>query len=342
MRRTRAWLVAGIVLAGGIAAVLTAVGWEVVLGPEARPVTDRRFEATSSRLARGDYLVNGPAHCLHCHTPHDFSDPEYPIVRDLAGSGWELPLAELGRVVAPNITSDPETGLGAWTDDEIARAIQEGVSRDGSALFPIMPYSRYVKLDDEDLASVVVHLRTLPPVRKVQPRTTLVFPLNVIVNLIPEPRTGPRPSHPSSTAVERGRYLVGIADCESCHSAVDRRGRLLPGLEFGGGATFADPGQNGVRVASANITPDPSGLAHYDEAFFIQTIRSGRMGGRVLNHAMPFEAFTTMTDRDLADIWAFLQTVPPVRHRVSNTNLPTPCPVCRQSHGLGELNRMER
>ena len=318
---------------------ITAIGWEVVLGPDARPVTSRTFEVTDARLARGRYLVEGPAHCLHCHTTHDLSVPTYPIDRARAGAGWEMPIPELGRVVAPNITSDVETGLGGWTDDEIARAIQEGVSRDGTALFPVMPYPAFARLDDEDLASIVVYIRSLAPVRQTLPRTELIFPLKYIVNTIPEPVTEPRPSHPAGTVVERGEYLATIATCAGCHTPVDEQGGELPGLRLGGGGLFKDPGQNMAPVYSANITPDASGLAHYDEAFFIEVIRTGRVTGRTLTHIMPFEFFRNMTDDDLRDLWAYLLAQPPVRHRVSNTDAPAMCAVCNQEHGLGELNR---
>jgi mono/diheme cytochrome c family protein len=317
---------------------ISAVGWAVVLGPDARPVTDRVFEVTEARLERGRYLVTGPAACLHCHTEHVFSRPDYPILAANAGSGWDMPIPELGRVVAPNITSDPETGIGAWTDDEFVRAIQEGVSRDGSALFPVMPYPRFAQLDDEDVASIVVYIRSLAPVRAVRERSELIFPLNFIVNTIPTPVTELRPSHPAGTAEERGAYLALIAGCEECHSPIDAQGTPLPGLSFSGGGVFHDPGQNMREVFSQNITPDASGLAHYDESFFLQVIRTGQVPGRTLNHIMPFEFFRNMTDNDLLDLWAYIRTRPAVSHRISNTESPTPCPVCGQTHGLGQLN----
>ncbi len=87
-----------------------------------------------------------------------------------------------------------------------------------------------------------------------------------------------------------------------------------------------------------NITPDPSGIAHYDEALFIQTLHTGQLAGRTLTPIMPFANFKNMTDDDLKDIFAYLKTLPPVKHRVSNTDPPTKCPVCGQIHGLGDLN----
>jgi len=322
-----------------VAGVVTSVGWQVVLGPKARAVTSRTFERTDARMTRGKYLVEGGAHCFHCHTEHDLSDPEYPIVQAKKGAGWELPIPELGRIAAPNITPDRETGIGAWTDDEIARAIQEGISKDGHALFPVMPYDDFRQLDDEDLASIVVYLRSIPPVRNVVPERTLIFPLNYIVNTIPRPLAAHAAPAPRTTPEARGEYLVhAVAGCADCHTPTDDQGQPLPGLAYGGGQPFHDPGQNGKLVFSANITRDPSGIEYYDEALFIQTLRSGQTRGRTLNHIMPFEFIKNMTDDDLKDVWAYIRAQAPVKHRLSNVDPPTKCVVCNQTHGLGELN----
>lgn len=317
---------------------ITAVGWEVVLGPKRRPVTNRTFAVTEARLARGKYLVEGPTHCFHCHTDHDTSTPDYLTRPEVRGAGWLMPIPDLGTIAARNITPDRETGIGAWTDDEIARAIQEGVSRDGSALFPLMPYPLFAQLDEEDLASIVVFIRSIPAVRNTVPARKLVFPLNHLVNTMPVPVPGPRPTRPSVTAADRGAYLVTIGQCGGCHTAADDRGQPLPGLDFGGGGLFHDIGRNMEPFVSINITPDPSGIAHYDQARFIETLRTGRIGGRRLNPVMPVEFFRNMTDEDLGDIWAHLRTLKPVKHRVSNTDPPTACPLCKQRHGLGDLN----
>ncbi len=316
---------------------ISAVGWQVVLGPNARPTTAEKFEVTEARLARGKYLAEGPAHCFFCHTEHDFSNPEYPIVQAKKGAGWVMPIPELNNLPARNITPDMETGIGSWTDDEIARAIREGVRKDGSALFPVMPYTEFRHLDDEDVKSIVVYLRTLAPVRNQVPVRQLPGPLEYIVKTMPEPLTTPQPSHASGTPEQRGEYLARLATCRECHSA-SISGERLEGLDFGGGGKFNDPAQGMKEIFSLNITKDASGIAHYDESMFIETLRTGHVRGRLVNHIMPFESFRNMTDDDLRDIFAFIRSQPPVSHRVSNTDPPRPCAVCNQSHGLGELN----
>jgi mono/diheme cytochrome c family protein len=338
--RPRTWVVGALlVVVVLVLGLITKIGWAIVLGPAARPVTSRKFERTDARMARGEYLVEAGAHCFHCHSDHDMSNPEAPVIQAKKGAGWELPIPELGTITAPNITPDKDTGIGSWSDDEIARAVQEGIDKDGKALFPVMPYDSFRNLDEEDLASIIVYLRSIPPVRNTVPQRKLIFPLNFIVNTIPKPLTAHAAPAPRTTAVARGEYLVkAVAGCDTCHTPTDAQGLPLPGLAYSGGAVFHDPSQHGKEIFSANITKDPSGLEHYDEAMFLETIRAGQMRGRTLSHIMPFEMFKRLTDDDLKDIWAFLREQTPVKHRVSNIDPPTKCPVCGQTHGLGELN----
>lgn len=338
----KAFLGIGVVLLLLVIGGLTAVGWQVVLGPKARPVTNRTFEPTEARRVRGEYLVENVVGCFHCHSEHDLSDPAAPVKAGMKGAGWDMPIPELGKVRAPNITPDVETGIGGWTDDEIARAIQEGVNKSGQALFPMMPYMNFRHMDDEDLASIVVYLRTIPAVKHQMARSELIFPLSVLVKTMPLPLASHEaaPAPVRATPVARGEYLVRtLSGCGDCHTPTDDKGQPLPGMEFGGGGEFHDVLDHMKPLHSLNITPDPSGIAHYDEALFLQTIRTGLVVGRRLNPIMPIENYRGMTDSDLKDIFAFLQSVPRVQHRVSNTDTPAACPVCGKVHGLGDLNK---
>lgn len=335
MRRVLRWSSGAVLLVVVLAlGALLTVGRPLLFGPKAREVTARTFEATEARLARGKYLVEGVAHCFQCHSPHDLTKPDLPIVEGMKGAGWHMDSAPgLGDVVAPNITPDPETGIGAWTDDEIARAIREGVSRDGTALFPSMPYGNYQHMSDEDLASVVVYLRTIPPVRNALARTKLEFPLSRIVNMMPTPLEETVAEPPAS---ERGGYLVELAECRTCHSAAVQ-GEPVEGLTFGGGFRFQPVGLD-TPVHSVNITFDPSGIAHYDFALFDQAMRTGMLPGRQLSGIMPYAQLSMLTDEDMRAIFEFIKAQPPVRHRVSNTDEPTLCRVCGETHGRGNLN----
>src|SRR5215471_12762706 len=134
------------------------LGPRAFLGPRSRPLTSFTYDATPARLERGRYLANSIG-CLYCHSPHDWNKRGDPILPGMAGAGQQLPYKDLpGKVFAPNLTPDKESGAGNWTDDMLARAVREGIGHDGRTLFPLMPYQNYREMPDEDLASIVVYL----------------------------------------------------------------------------------------------------------------------------------------------------------------------------------------
>jgi mono/diheme cytochrome c family protein len=320
-----------------VVGITFTIGWRPFIGPRARALTARKFASTPARLARGEYLVNAVTDCMLCHAEHDWAAHDAPLVPGTLGSGQDMsPLKGLpGQVFAPNITPDAETGAGSWSDDQLARAIREGVGHDGRALFPFMPYPVYRTMSDEDLASVIVYLRSLPPVRKQRPETSLIFPVKYLIRSVPQPLDTPVPEPDLSAPEKRGAYLVGIAGCTDCHTPADAHGQPLSGMDFSGGDIWEGPWG---RVASANITPDPSGIPYYDAALFTQAMRTGFVKARELNQIMPWHSHRGMTDEDLAAVFAYLKTLKPVRHRVDNTEPPTYCKVCRQMHGSGNQN----
>jgi mono/diheme cytochrome c family protein len=222
---------------------------------------------------------------------------------------------------------------GAGTDEQFARAIREGIGHDGRRLFPMMPYMNFRQMSDEDLAWVVVYIRSIAPVRNVLPKTTL--PEIVKGSLPPHQQIdAPVPGPDMSDPVARGKYLVTIGNCMMCHTPM-KEGRPMTELAFGGGMTFKGPWG---EVTSANITPDVSGISYFDEAMFVKTLRTGQVGARKLNSIMPWGYFRNMTDDDLKAIFAYLRTVAPVQHRVDNTEEATACRVCGRRHGFGERN----
>jgi mono/diheme cytochrome c family protein len=144
--------------------------------------------------------------------------------------------------------------------------------------------------------------------------------------------TEPVPVPDASTLAKRGEYLVKMATCADCHTPRDPKFNPIPGMEMAGG-TPMDEGVN-----SANITPDASGIGYYDEALFVQTMRTGSVRTRALKPIMPWWMFRNMTDDDLKAVFAYLRTLKPVHHMVDNTEKATLCKVCGQKHGLGDRN----
>jgi len=328
----RGLLVLAVVL---VVAISLTIGWRPFLGPRARALTDRKFEATPERLARGRYLANAVSGCIFCHSEHDWKAPGDPEVESKLAAGDVFPLVGLpGTVVASNLTPDPTTGAGSWSDDQLARAIREGIGHDGRALFPLMPYEHFRGMSDEDMASVVVYLRSLRPAQNLLPQTQIVFPVKFLIRSVPQPITEPVAGGNSTDPVKRGEYLVQMAGCSDCHTPQDR-GQPKPGLDFAGG--FELQGPFGT-VTSSNITSDPSGISYYDENLFVQAMRTGRVGARSLNPIMPWSALRNMTDEDLKAVFAYLRTLKPVHHRVDNTLPPTLCKICQGKHGGGDQN----
>jgi hypothetical protein len=310
-----------------VAGISFTIGWRPFIGPRKRAATNRQFERTPERLTRGRYLVKSVLGCSGCHSRKDWATHGAPAFAetDLAGQSVDIE-GFPGAATIPNITPDVETGGGIWTDDQFARAIREGIGHDERTLFPMMPYEGYKNLSDEDVASIVVYLRTVPAVKNSVPAMRVNFPVNYLVRSAPQPLMqpvyGPNPLDRLAT----GKYLASLG-C-GCH-------REIEAIDFGGGDHLKGPWG---EVTSANITSDSSGIAYYDEATFIKTLRTGYAGARKLNSIMPFGDFQSLTDDDLKAIFTYLRTVPPVKHRVDNTLPPTYCKVCKHKHGAGDQN----
>jgi mono/diheme cytochrome c family protein len=329
------WLgiAAVVVVILAVVGISATIGWRPFIGPKKRALTDRKFEATPERLKRGAYLVEHVTGCTVCHTPQEEGANGPEIVAAKKGSGQVFPIPGLpGTLVAPNITPDPETGVGNLTDDQLARAIREGLSHDGQTLFPMMPYAHFRRMSDEDLASVIVYIRTLPPIRNSLPRTEIHFPLKYLIRGVPEPVTQTVQAD-LSTQVSRGEYLVNLAVCSECHTP-RKRGRLDSTMKFAGGQTFDSSG----KVVSPNITPDATGIGNYTEDMFVKVLRTGYVGKRQLNTVMPWQFYSGQSDEDLKAMYAYLRIVPAVNHRVDNTKPSTVCKKCGVAHGAGDSN----
>ena len=301
----------------------------ITAGLKYRPLTNVKFKSTPERIARGEYLTNGASHCFLCHSIRDHSKPGAPPIESMKGGGAILINEKNFRIVAPNITSDKETGAGNWTDDMFARAIREGIGHDGRALYPLMLYYDAFKyFSDEDIASIVVYLRTLPPVENKLPKRKIPLEVQKAIVHYPRPIYKPIPNYVFKNEIDHGKFLVEIGDCAGCHTAWESQTK--PGI-FAGGLLLPEDSSY-----SANITPDKSGIT-YDENTFINVIRTGKNGS--LHSIMPWIAIKNYSDSDLRAIYKYLRTVKPVRHYVNNIDKPTYCALCGGTHGLGEMNK---
>jgi len=310
-------VMAVVIVVAGFGAYLT------LLKPERANPRDIRIAMTAERIERGRYLFENVADCGGCHSDRDWTRYGGPEKAGRRGSGMAFPeeLDFPGSIVAPNITPDPATGLGTWTDGEKIRAIREGISRDGHPLFGFMPYQSFAGMSDDDVQALVAYLNTMPPVRSAMPRTKLDFPVSLLSRLDPKPVSGPVGAPPASNRKLYGEYLVRLADCEGCHSQLDK-GKPVSGLEFAGGHTF----QIGKLVVnSANITPDEeTGLGKWSEEQFVMRFRANEH--LTLENAppanqsgftvMPWASFSHLKEDDVRAIYTYLRGVKPVRNAV--------------------------
>ena len=306
------FIIIAVVVGGGLAYLFLAL-------PHVAPPTDFKVVSTPEKIARGAYLNHHVVGCTDCHGERDWTKYSAPQMRDREGHGGMEFKLEVGTLRAPNITP---AAIGDWTDGELLRAMTEGVNKKGQPLFPLMPWEHYQAMALEDAEAVIAYIRTLPPVQKDIPRSQLNFPLNLIVRTLPR-KSAPLPERRPDPAdrVAYGQYLVTIADCVACHTKMDK-GAPMPGMLFAGGLEFQL--RSGGTQYSANITPDAeTGIGNWTEEAFIARFKSVAeapeselaLNGR-RNTEMPWRDFGGMTREDLAAIYAYLRTVPAVRHAV--------------------------
>jgi mono/diheme cytochrome c family protein len=289
--------------------------------PDVGPAPDIQVAGTPEQIARGRYLANHVTVCIDCHSTRDWEHFAAPPLPGTEGKGGEVFPEEAGfpgTLIAPNITP---VALGAWTDGEIVRAFVSGVNKREDPLFPLMPYPAYRNLMQEDAHAIVAYLRTLKPIDHMPARSSLVFPMTLIVRTIPEPYIPPQPVDGTDSAVY-GKYLASIAGCAICHTPQEQ-GQPIEGMAFAGGFQFPLPG--GTVVQSANITPDvETGIGHWQRQFFIGRFKQFAQEGATQitlqngqNTVMPWTMYAGMTEEDLGAVYDYLKTVTPIRHAVN-------------------------
>lgn len=261
-----------------------------------------------SAVERGDYLVNTILACGNCHSPRDANGQ---IIQGKALSGGRVFSTPAFEVTTSNITPDIDTGIGSWSDAEIKRALVEGVRPDhgqlpGVALAAIMPVNFYKALLREDLDAIVAYLRSLKPVRNEIPDPVYKAPIHR--DPYPDAEAGFSKSM-FTNPVRHGAYLVTIGHCMECHSAWSRGvSDFKAGLGRGGRA-FPD------GSTAANITSDrTAGLGGWTDQEIVRAVTHGiARDGRTLKPPMAYAYYAGLKEADLADIIAYLRTVPPLQ-----------------------------
>lgn len=261
-------------------------------------------------------MVNGILACGNCHTPKN--EKGVPIAeRELSGGlSFTTPAF---NATASNITPDRETGIGAWSDEAIKRAITHG-TRPGNARLPaplaaVMAANFFKALLPNDLDAIVVYLRSVKPVRNLVPDPVYKAPVHR--DRYPDAETDFSESL-LREPVKRGAYLVTIGHCMECHSTWQKgvsdyeNGLGRGGRPFGPKLVQGFPATWDGSVA-ANITSHPTkGIGAWTDAEIKRAITDGvSRDGRKLKPPMDFGSYRRMTDPDLSAIVVYLRTVPP-------------------------------
>lgn len=316
LKKILIWLVVIIVLF-----ITGALIFLKVALPNVGAAPDMKVEATPERIARGEYLAKHVTVCIDCHSKRDWSRFSGPPAEGTIGMGGDIfdqKFGFSGTYYATNITA---IGISSYTDGELFRVITTGVNKEGKAMFPVMPYKYYGQMDEEDIKSIIAYIRTLKPVPNDVPQSSSEFPMNFIINTIPQKaHLAKRPE--KTDIVNYGKYLTTSAACIDCHTK-DDKGNLVAGAEFGGGRAFPFP--DGSILRSSNISPDPkTGIGSWTKEAFIsifhvhsdsitlhKTLHPGDF-----NSIMPWTMYGKMTDEDLASIFEYLKTVQPIHNKV--------------------------
>ncbi|MDX1614778.1 MAG: c-type cytochrome [Candidatus Promineifilaceae bacterium] len=285
---------------GGILGLLVVIfiGLAIYANAQFKPTYDDRplypitADTSPEGLARGTYLMEEAMLCAEaCHSM------EAPFT----GGAERIDEGPISGVFAPpNLTPHEATGLGSWADAEIARALREGVDKDGVGLI-IMPSYNYRALSDDDVAAVVGYLRNLEPVENEVPPVSFNLPakiLNAVGAFGPSPVGDPiteRQETPEQGTVANGEYMVKLGACSDCHQA-NLAGGPLP---------FSGPDD----VQAANLTPAGEIPSWTVEQFIAAVSQGQHPSGTTLDEGMP--RYGT-SEADLADIYAYLLTLDPI------------------------------
>lgn len=299
-----------------VAVVLSAILYVKFALPNVGAAPGITIDATPERIERGKYLANNVMGCVDCHSLRDmskFSGPQTGVPFGGGGEEFTVELGAPGNFYAPNLTPHH---LGDWTDGEIYRAMTAGVSKDGRPLFPSMPYHLYGQASQEDVYAVIAYLRTLPSHENDVPAPKPEFPFSLIMRTMPK-KIEHKKIPDSKNLAAYGEYITTIAACIDCHTPMEK-GKPVMEQAYAGGMEFIIP--TGI-VRSANITPDEeTGIGAWDEETFVARFKAYADSSFVpydvehgFNTIMPWTMYGKMDSLDLKAIFAYLQTLDPVK-----------------------------
>ena len=250
---------------------------------------------------RGGYLVNTLMTCNNCHTPMGPQGPDFSKALSGGLTFDEPPF----KVTASNITPDPDTGIGKWTDAQIKTLLRKGTRPNGVNVAPIMPTGFYEILTDKDVDSIVAYLRTVKPVKNETPAPVYKMAFQ---RDIPPGAEKPMAEADMANPVKKGFYLATAAHCMECHTPMDKGRHDFKRLGVGG---MEFPGPWGKSVARNITSHKEKGIGAWTDDEIKRAITQGiHKDGSKLKPPMGFPYYAKMTDQDLSAVIAYLRTVP--------------------------------
>jgi cytochrome c553 len=255
---------------------------------------------TAAQIERGRVLMNGVVACGNCHVARG---PQGQPLFERGLSGGMVFDEPPFRAVASNLTPDAATGIGRWTDAQLAKAIREGIRPDGTVIGPPMPIEFYRHLSDDDTVALIAFMRAQPAVANAVGKSVYRIPLPPAYGPLLGKVTAPL----ASDRLRYGEYLANIGHCMDCHTPRAADGQLVRSQWGAGGQRF--PGPWGLAV-SRNLTPDASGLKDWSDAEIARAIRDGvRRDGTPLKPPMGYGFYKTMSDADMAALIGYLRSL---------------------------------
>jgi mono/diheme cytochrome c family protein len=297
-------------------------------------------------VERGRYLA-AAGNCRHCHTVEGGK----PFAGGLAFS------TDFGVIYSTNITPDPNSGIGGWSLEQFVQAMREGISADGTKLYPAFPYPSFTKVTDEDLNDIFVYLKSVTPASDTPPENDMGFPFNqrslmAVWNALFFDSERYSADDSKSAQWNRGAYLVqGLGHCGSCHTPRNLLGGKQEDRALSGG-TYEDKVEPGVRRpwSAVNLTSAADGLAAWSEEDISRYLRTGHSAPAgtfgPMNEVIT-ESTSQLTGDDIEAMAAYLKSLPPIERAPQHEMDPDDfragellytihCGTCHLPTGLGD------
>ena len=328
-----ATLLLGLLASAGLALAQSAPASAVAQAPTTAPAP------AATKVQQGEYLARA-GDCISCHS--------VPGGQPFAG-GLRLN-TPFGYLLSPNITPDKETGIGDWSADDFARAVQRGVNVRGHYLYPAMPFDFYTKASRDDIDAIFAYLKTVAPVRNQVEVNHLSFPFDIRASMVAWRELyfneGPyKPDPKQSASWNRGAFLVeGFGHCSDCHSPRN----LLGGIEQAKDQTGAVVDGWFAMNLTSNIA---TGLGSWSVADIANYLKTGVLPGKTTAlgpmQQVVQNSTSYLTDADRTAIAEYLKSLPPNSSLFTGRKGPDPtrvagaklyidrCSGCHQDKGVG-------